>query len=475
MTKISFDVDFTQDPEKILQEIQEKARKEVAKREFKEKSTAFLSQLHELVNKELGTSYKNTNELIKALTPYTSSGLRGKLSQTSASGRRQTISMNQGIYDEIKEMLSKPKPNKAAIARETGVSVVQVRKVASGGYDAKYGQIADSSSTPSDPPNPSEPDDAVLEETEPSVMPSLPTAEEDPKDSPLSPPPPPATLDLPPPMIDETDKLLEDKQSEAESLLPPPSLDDSADDSSAESLPDPVGPELPPAIEEETGTLPLPPPPSLGEPVENLPPAPPPAPAELNLPPTAIPESTDLETESPTLPPPPSFGDPVEDLPPAPPPVPADLDLPPARTDESIEEDTEESPLPPPPSFGDPVEDLPPIPPASSPESGEEEEAKLPPPPPFAPVDQTPPPAPPAPEDHGEPEDPSDSPPAPPTPPSSLPAGITRPPVGPGKPTLKTGKLGKPNKPTLSLKKGKSKNSGLKLTRPPLRKKPPTE
>ena len=52
MTKISFDVDFNQDPEKILKEIQKRAEAEVAKRESKEKESAYLSNLHEVVNKE---------------------------------------------------------------------------------------------------------------------------------------------------------------------------------------------------------------------------------------------------------------------------------------------------------------------------------------------------------------------------------------------------------------------------------------
>ena len=49
--------------------------------------------------------------------------------------------MNKEIYDEIQTLLAKPNPNKAAIARETGVSVVQVRKVAEGGYDSKFGAV----------------------------------------------------------------------------------------------------------------------------------------------------------------------------------------------------------------------------------------------------------------------------------------------------------------------------------------------
>ena len=89
MTKISFDVDFSKDPEKILEEIQERAKAEVAKRESKEKNSAFLSDLHNLVNKELGTSLKNTNDLIKALTPFTTAAFKNKLASTSPTGRRQ--------------------------------------------------------------------------------------------------------------------------------------------------------------------------------------------------------------------------------------------------------------------------------------------------------------------------------------------------------------------------------------------------
>ena len=38
--------------------------------------------------------------------------------------------MTQQIFDDIKSRLSEPNPNKAAIARETRVSVVQMHKVA---------------------------------------------------------------------------------------------------------------------------------------------------------------------------------------------------------------------------------------------------------------------------------------------------------------------------------------------------------
>ena len=48
--------------------------------------------------------------------------------------------MNKELFEQIADLLSKPNPNKAEIARKTGVSVVQVRKVAFGGYDKKYGR-----------------------------------------------------------------------------------------------------------------------------------------------------------------------------------------------------------------------------------------------------------------------------------------------------------------------------------------------
>ena len=139
MTKLTFDVDFTKDPEEILREIQEQAKQEVAKRESKEKANAYLANLHKFVNEEIGTSYKSIDDLIRALSAFSKSGsIRGSSTKLSASGRRVTVSMTQQIFDDIKSRLSEPNPNKAAIARETGVSVVQVRKVATGGFDSKF-------------------------------------------------------------------------------------------------------------------------------------------------------------------------------------------------------------------------------------------------------------------------------------------------------------------------------------------------
>jgi hypothetical protein len=336
MTKISFDVDFSEDPEKILQQIQERAKAEVEKRENKDKVSGYLSKLHEKVNEDIGTGYKSPTDLIKALTPFASPALKDKLSSTSASGRRKTVTMNKATFDKIKELLAEPNPNKAAIGRETGVSVVQVRKVASGGYDEKFAGDAVGASTEKESSAPS-----IAENEKPSDLPAPPSFEEN---EPPAPPAPPSS---------ESDEL----PAPAEDLPAPPSFEDD----------EPPAPPTPPLMENDE----------------------PPAPAE-------------------DLPPPPSFGD---DEPPAPP-APA--------------ED-----LPPPPSLMQ--NDVPPAPPA-----------------------------PPAPPSLGV-----DKPPAPPAPSGGLPpsAGLTRPPSGlAGKPTMKSGK---PGKPSLSLKSGKSKTKGLKITRPP--------
>ena len=97
MTKISFDVDFSQDPEKILQEIQKRAEAEVAKREAKDKEANYLSKLHEIVNKEIGSDFKNVNALIRALTKYATPSVRDKIISTSPTGRRKTVSMEKDL------------------------------------------------------------------------------------------------------------------------------------------------------------------------------------------------------------------------------------------------------------------------------------------------------------------------------------------------------------------------------------------
>ncbi len=412
MTKISFDVDFSQDPEKILQEIQKRAEAEVAKREAKDKEANYLSKLHELVNKEIGSDFKNINALIRALTKYASPSVRDKIISTSPSGRRKTVSMDKDIYDQIKSSLSAPKPNKAAIARETGVSVVQVRKVADGGYDKKFGGET-SDVNPSPAPTP----EKVVEDLPP---PSLPPINEDsaPADEP--------TLSSLPPIENETE--------ESPALPPIPE--------STDTLPEPESLETP--------SLDLPPPPSFGEETPEPTPLPP------------LPSSEDEASEPLSeLPPPPSFGEDTssteEEI--------NTLPTPPSEEFVPVEENN----LPPLPEAA-PVEELPP--PPSLGEAGEPSAEVFPPPPPapssLDEIQEEVPPAPPSPDltNLGEAPAPiADE--VPPAPPSEAPTPSAPPaPASPPKPSL-TGKL------SFSLKKGKSKTKGLKLTRPPLKKKLP--
>ena len=278
MTKLTFDVDFTKDPKEILQEIQERAKAEVAKRESKIKSAAFLSNLHEKVNQEIGTDFKTVNDLIRALTAYANPKLRDKISSTSPSGRRVTISMSPELFEEIKSKLAQPNSNKAAIARETGASVVQVRKVANGGFDAKFASSKDvkaSKSVKSDPTQKVQreaPEPAESIENEQS-LPELPTI-------------------APPSMGEEIPDI-------PAPLAPPP----------APSLGLPTVPSVPEhadSIEQEEPTPPLPPiaPPSMGEETPEVPAplAPPPA-HSLDLPPTppspTAPESGVTDSPSP--------------------------------------------------------------------------------------------------------------------------------------------------------------------------------
>jgi len=427
MTKISFDVDFSQDPEKILQEIQKRAEAEVAKREAKDKEANFLSKLHELVNKEIGSDFKNINALIRALTKYASPSVRDKIVSTSPSGRRKTVSMDKDIYDQIKSSLSAPNPNKAAIARETGVSVVQVRKVADGGYDKKFGgETSDVNPSPASAPEP---------EVEDLSPPSLPPINEDsaPADEPTLSSLPPIeneTEESPalPPIPESADTLSEAQNLEAPSLNlpPPPSFGEDTHE------PAPLPP-LPSSVDEVAEPLSeLPPPPSFGE------------------------DTSSTEEEISTLPPPPSeeFA-PVEDnnLPPLPEAAPVE-ELPPPNSE-----------LPPPPSFGEvgepSAEVIAPPPPAPSPlDEIEEEAAPAPPSPDLTNIEDAPAPI----ADEVPPAPPSDA----PTPPiMDAPAPSAPPaPASPPKPSLS-------GKPSLSLKKGKSKTKGLKLTRPPLKKKLP--
>ena len=415
MTKLTFDVDFNKDPEEILKEIQERAKAEVAKRESKIKYAAFLSKLHEKVNEEIGTEFKSINDLIRALTQFANPKLKEKIS-SSETGRRVTISMTGELFREIKSKLALPNPNKAAIARETGASVVQVRKVASGGYDQKFSE--EKSSTPSTPPS--------------SVSSSLPKA-----DLPSAPLPSPSTeTQEPEPTIDEVPEkvvIQPEEKTDLDSLDEPTPLEIPTPSESKDVEP-PLAPpatslDLPPVP--HTPELPSPPQPELSAPQ---------APTFDELPPIA----------------PPSLGEEIAEVePPLAPPSPS-LDLPPVLQ-------APELPTPPQPelsvSQAPTFDELPPIAPPSLGEETAEVE------PPLAP--------PPAPSLELPPEPPAVEPPAP----ESSVTAPSNPQIK--KPTLslkpkgtKPGIGGKPGKPTLSLKTGKKKPSGLKITRPPM--KPPS-
>jgi hypothetical protein len=475
MTKISFDVDFSKDPEKILQEIQERAKAEVEKRESKERNAAYLSKLHEKVNEKIGTEFKSVSDLIRALTPFAAPSLRDKLSGTTASGRRKTISMNKDVYDEVKKLLSEPNPNKAAIARQTGVSVVQVRKVADGGFDEKFGGPA---STPAEKKSSStkaipKPLPPVIEPEEESVVVTpVPPTFDDKDDSP------------------STDEKTKDESAE-NNLSDLPTFEDNNEDappSPPVDLNPPSAPDLPPAtpafedksvsqVEE-----------NLGEPKDLLPPLPKFTPAPF----VSNDEPTENDASEATPPPLPSFGD-EENEAVLPPPIDSTPPPPPVNEEES---ESVEGVLPPLPNFSSAPLDAPEdssddsVPPLPSPSFGEEEnDSPLPPPPPAT---DLPPPAPAAEVEASIPEEehiaesdpsppaPEEAPSAPPSPPPVVPTapsaptgGLTRPPSG-LKPTLKP-KLGagKKGKPTLSLKP-KSKTTGLKITRPPMRGNPPS-
>jgi hypothetical protein len=486
MTKISFDVDFTKDPEQILKEIQERAKAEVEKRESKERSASYLSNLHESVNEKIGTEFKSVGDLIRALTPFAAPSLRDKLSGTTSSGRRKTLSMSKDIYEDIKKLLAGTDPNKAAIARETGASVVQVRKVAEGGFDSKYS--GSSTTTPTKP-------DPILMSSELATPPVLeePAADESVEEkTPASPP-------------------LKESETKIEDISPPIEDSDSGDTTDDSSLPHP-------SFGAEDTVAPMTPPPA---PLDVLPSESPDLspstdnssneekPSNEILPPlpkfTPAPFVSDEEgskdeekgdEENDILSPLPSFGDEEENSP-LPPPAP----LPPPTPIADEEKDSDESNeiLPPLPNFtpapfeseeddaGD-IEKSAPLPPPL-PSFGEEKEGDdtpLPPPAPLSaapPVLGLPPPVQPVEETDETGDDPEEITPSPekdtsvpPTPPPMTPnpssPSLTRPPSG-LKPTLKP-KLGggKKGKPTLSLKP-KSKTTGLKITRPPMKGSPP--
>ncbi len=462
MTKLTFDIDFNKDPEEILREIQERAKEEVAKRESKEKTKIYLSNLHKRVNEDLGTKYASINDLIRALSAHANPKSRSKTQAISPTGRRITISMNKEIFDEIKDLLAQPNPNKAAIARQTGVSVVQVRKVATGGYDNKFeGESSLDQPSISPSPKPSS-DSASLQEKPQSLGLDLPPVSSSPKinqqsESPVEPLPvaeiaSPEPVDLP---EESTPPALLNQEGDAPASIDPPTpppLDLPPVSDAPPPVPSldlPPIPEAPPTAPEPpqpepVAEGPLLPPPSLGEEEADIPApiAPPPAPS-LDLPP--LPEAPPPAPEPPQpepvaeepLLPPPSLGEEEADIPTpiAPPPAPS-LDLPP------LPETPPPAPEPPQP---EPVLDSP-TPPAPSPE--------LPPAPPSPSLDAAPP--------------------SPPSPPEASPSAPSPAPGTPPKPSLSMvkkplGAGGKPGGTKFSLKSGKKKTTGLKITRPPMR------
>jgi len=143
MSKITFKIDNSLSYEKALEEFEKIYKRELETDKKRKKIDSFLSNLHNLVNSQLNTKLGSVNSLIQALIPYSTPSFQEKISK-SKTGRRKTISMDKETFLSIKQLLSKPLPNKAAIARKIGVSVVQVRKVASGGYDKKFKTSMDS-------------------------------------------------------------------------------------------------------------------------------------------------------------------------------------------------------------------------------------------------------------------------------------------------------------------------------------------
>ena len=283
MTKISFDVDFSKDSETLLKEIQDRAKTEVEKRENKERAKAYLSNLHETVNQKIGTSYKNPTDLIRALAEHASPGMRERISGSTSIGRRKTVSMTKDIFAKIKEGLAQSAPNKAAIARETGVSVVQVRKVATGGFDERFDD--ESKGTPSPTPLIEEPVGTTDEPEEeiPAVEPESIEEESTPSESLSEPEPSSDGLPFPetpeesgasettdePSALPPPPDFISDKESEPAGEIVPPPLPEPipTEEPVASDIPSPPESLMPePTIEETPAGLPEPPPPSPPEP-----------------------------------------------------------------------------------------------------------------------------------------------------------------------------------------------------------------
>jgi len=139
-SRITFSVDLDKDPDLIFEEIKLRIERELKRKGSSDKQAALLSVMHEVCNEHTGSDFASTNDLIRALADFASPKMKARILDSSPTGRRKTISMNQEMFDQITSLLALPDANKAAIARKTGVSVVQVRKVAFGGYDKKYGK-----------------------------------------------------------------------------------------------------------------------------------------------------------------------------------------------------------------------------------------------------------------------------------------------------------------------------------------------
>ena len=137
-SKVTFSVDLNKDPDELFEEIKLRIEREMKRKGSADRTCAFLEKLHEISNEHTGSTFESTNDLIRALADFASPAMKSRVLDSSPTGRRKTISMNKELYEQICAQLAKPNPNKAAIARKTGVSVVQVRKIASGGYDKKY-------------------------------------------------------------------------------------------------------------------------------------------------------------------------------------------------------------------------------------------------------------------------------------------------------------------------------------------------
>jgi hypothetical protein len=252
MTKISFDLDFSKDSETLLKEIQDQAKAEVEKREGKERAKAYLSGLHKTVNDKIDTSFNSVTELIRALAEHASPSMQERISGSTATAgvRRKTVSMSRELYEKIKESLAKSSPNKAKIARESNVSVVQVRKVAEGGYDEKFkgSSVGRVSSEPKLGKSPS----IDIPTSEPEVLQVAPPPAEipEPENDPVIDESPVIPIDA----GEEDSEMSDTSSSTVPDLPPPPSFSDQDDGGTGipEVKIDSAIPPLPSFVDEET-------------------------------------------------------------------------------------------------------------------------------------------------------------------------------------------------------------------------------